>query len=411
MHAQMRATGELADDRDCPRTPSPGHRLVCVSGGIFLLRGEDDLVPMTEAPYDSEDVLQELLAKFPDLLAGDQLTGAEARRWILIGRESALPDSEKGPGRWSVDHVFLDQDGVATLVEVKRSSDTRLRREVVGQLIDYAANAVVYWPIETLRAAFESRLEREGRDADAELAAVIGPDADAEAYWEQAAANLKAGRIRLVFVADEIPRELRRVVEFLNEQMAAEVIAVEVKQYVGPDGLRTLVPRVLGQTAAAETRKGSREKRQWDEASFLREIEARHGTGEAKAAYELIEWARGQRLRLWWGTGRIEGTFGPVLEHAGQPHYPFGIVTARGKVEISFHHMTRRPFDEIDLRRDLLRRLNAIDGVSIPEDAITRRGGIQLAVLADHEALDAIKRVFDWFCETVRADAADHVDE
>jgi hypothetical protein len=35
-----------------------------VSGGVFLLRGEDDLVPMTEAPYDSEDVLQELLAKF-----------------------------------------------------------------------------------------------------------------------------------------------------------------------------------------------------------------------------------------------------------------------------------------------------------------------------------------------------------
>jgi hypothetical protein len=51
-----------------------------MSGGIFLLRGEDDLVPMTEAPYDSEDVLQELLAKFPDLLAGDQLAGANARR-------------------------------------------------------------------------------------------------------------------------------------------------------------------------------------------------------------------------------------------------------------------------------------------------------------------------------------------
>ena len=42
-----------------------------MSGGIFLLRGGDDLVAMTEAPYASEDVLQELLAKFPDLLAGE----------------------------------------------------------------------------------------------------------------------------------------------------------------------------------------------------------------------------------------------------------------------------------------------------------------------------------------------------
>ena len=50
-----------------------GYRLACESGTIFLPRGADDLVPMTEAPYDSEDVLQELLAKFPDLLVGDQL--------------------------------------------------------------------------------------------------------------------------------------------------------------------------------------------------------------------------------------------------------------------------------------------------------------------------------------------------
>jgi len=192
------------------------------------------LVPMAEAPYDSEDVLQGLIAKFPDLLAGDQLAGGEARRWILIDREPAVPDAEDAGGRWSVDHLFLDQDAVPTLVEVKRSSDTRIRREVVGQLIDYAANAVVYWPKDILLATFERRLERENRDVGTELAAVLGHDADAEGYWEQAAANLKAGRIRLVFVADEIPRELRRVVEFLNEQMAAEVIAIEVRQYVGP---------------------------------------------------------------------------------------------------------------------------------------------------------------------------------
>jgi hypothetical protein len=66
-----------------------------VSGSIFLLRGEDDLVPMSEGPYDSEDVLQELLAKFPDLLAGDQLAGGEARRWVLVARVAGARR-----GRW-----------------------------------------------------------------------------------------------------------------------------------------------------------------------------------------------------------------------------------------------------------------------------------------------------------------------
>lgn len=43
-----------------------------VSGGIFLLNGEQ-LVEMRERAYDSEDLLQALLAKYPNLLAGDRL--------------------------------------------------------------------------------------------------------------------------------------------------------------------------------------------------------------------------------------------------------------------------------------------------------------------------------------------------
>ena len=61
-----------------------------------------------------------------------------------------------GLDRWSVDHLFIDQDAVPTIVEVKRASDTRIRREVVGQMLDYAANGVVNWPAESLRARFET---------------------------------------------------------------------------------------------------------------------------------------------------------------------------------------------------------------------------------------------------------------
>lgn len=373
-----------------------------MSGGIFLLRGEDELVPMVETAYDSEDVLQALLAKFPDLLAGDQLAGDVPRRWLLVGREAALPAEEDGGGRWSVDHLFLDQDAVPTLVEVKRSSDTRIRREVIGQMLDYAANAVVYWPIDTLRAVFERRCERDGRDPDTELAAVLDAGADVETFWEQAGANLKAGRIRLVFVADEIPRELRRVVEFLNEQMTAEVIAIEVKQYVG-EGLRTLVPRVIGQTAASETRKARSEQRQWDEASFFAELEGKRGPTEARVARELLDWARVQMPRFTWGKGKVDGSVMPeVLDYEGQPHYPLGVYTS-GRLEIQFMWLTRPPFDDLELRRAFLRRLNEIPGVSFPEDAITRRPRIQLSLLAaDPEALESLKATLDWFCETVR---------
>ena len=135
-------------------------------------------------------------------------------------------------GRWSVDHLFLDQDAVPTLVEVKRSSDTRIRREVVGQMIDYAANGVVYWPLEQLRELFARQCERDGLDPD-EVAMRSPARGRRRGILGRAGDNLRAGKVRMVFVADEIPRELRRVVEFLNGQMnPAEVIAIEVKQYL-----------------------------------------------------------------------------------------------------------------------------------------------------------------------------------
>jgi hypothetical protein len=124
-------------------------------------------------------------------------------------------------------------------------------------MLDYAANGVVYWPLAQLRELFTRQCERSGRNPEEVVAEVAGPDADVEAFWELAGENLRAGKVRMVFVSDEIPRELRRVVEFLNGQMnPAEVIAIEVKQYVGGEGVKTLVPRVIGQTAEVEARKG-----------------------------------------------------------------------------------------------------------------------------------------------------------
>src|SRR5881392_1812296 len=149
-----------------------------MGGGIYLMRGDDELVEMRETPYEAEDVLQQLIAKFPSLLAGDQFGGDTPRRWLLVGREAALPDDEDAAGRWSVDHLFLDQDAVPTLVEVKRSSDTRIRREVVGQMLDYAANGVVYWPVERLRATFEANCEKEGLVAEEVITDRFGDEAD-----------------------------------------------------------------------------------------------------------------------------------------------------------------------------------------------------------------------------------------
>lgn len=231
--------------------------------GLFHIDPDGTLRAMRVTPYEAESLLQGLLADHPDLLAGGQMYPDEPRRWLLVQREHGVPDREGAVGdRWSLDHLFVDQEAIPTLVEVKRSSDTRIRREVVGQMMDYAANGVRYWPVERLRSAFAAtQKEEQGRDPEAAVVELTqDPTETVEGFFLKVEDNLRAGRIRMVFVADLIPDELRRIVEFLNEQMnPAEVFAVEVKQYLA-DGYhgRTIVPTVHGRTAQATAKQSAR---------------------------------------------------------------------------------------------------------------------------------------------------------
>jgi hypothetical protein len=372
-------------------------------GGIYLIQGDGSLVEMEETAYDSEDLLQGLLAEYPNLLAGDQVDGAEPRRWLLISREMPLASEEDGSGRWSVDHLFLDQDAVPTIVEVKRSTDTRIRREVVGQMLDYAANAVVYWPVEDLQARFESKCEARGVDAEAEVEDALGVAGGQEEFWQKAKTNLQAGRVRLVFVADEIPSELRRVVEFLNEQMdPAEVLAVEIKQYVGED-LKTLVPRVVGQTAEAQHKKAGSAlgTHQWNEPTFFRVLEERRGAEGVASVRRILEWAKARKLRIRWGRGRQFGSFSPELDHGGRP-YTFVRVYTEAYVNLLFANLYQvPPFDDQSLRRELLHRLNEVPGLSFTADKLAKRPGFSLSRFKDAAALERFLGTLDWVVEEI----------
>jgi hypothetical protein len=387
-------------------------------GGKIYLREDDGLVAMTEAPYDAEEILQGLLADYPDLLAGDQMRPSEPRRWLLISREAAIADTEGGHARWSLDHLFIDQDAVPTLVEVKRSSDTRLRREVVGQMLDYAANIVAYWPGGELRQLFEERIRPDGAAADDEVLRIMGGlttdepaiTAAVDEFWRRAAANLAARRIRLVFVADVIPPELQRIVEFLNENLVrAEVLAVEVKQYVG-EGRQTLVPRVIGRTAAAEDVKQassgvSRVVRSWTEADFRDAARAVGGPDAAHLVDAVMSWNRKHGFEVVFGRGKYGPLYLQPTAADGTPVKAANVNTA-GSTQIGYDSLAKvPPFDNVEARLALNERLNRITGVDIPERYAVAASwpSLRLEVLASEEARDEFLRVFDWVADRLAA--------
>lgn len=356
-----------------------------------MMDAESRLVEMREQPYDDELVLQKLLADYPHLLAGDQMGEGPARRWLLVSREMPVMIEDEVSAYGYLDHLFLDQDAVPTLVEVKRSTDMRIRREVVGQMLDYAANAARYWPVERMREYFGRRFRHAPGAADAALADFLTGE-DAEGFWQQAKTNLQAGRVRMVFVADVIPPSLKAIIEFLNGQMdPAEVLGVEVRQYVGGK-MKTLVPRVVGQTAAA----GVKKPHPWTLPRFRQRLREKKGDTAVVAAERVLEWARERMPDFFYGRGTMDGSIVPRLWIEGR-RYLFFSVYSSGVIELSPQWMKTMPgFEPDERRREFLERINRIPGVSVPVDAIARRPSFPVTLLQSDEARHAFFEAMEW---------------
>jgi len=283
---------------------------------------------------------------------------------------------------------------------LKTNNDSR--RKVVGQMLDYAANSVAYWPVESIRKTFEELCNETGKDPSSQIRELIQADHDEinsiEIFWNQVRTNLQAGRIRLLFVADEIPRELRTIVEFLSRQMSpAEVLAIELRQYKN-GRIKTLVPRVIGQTAAEKEPPTSSK---WDEASFFRKLKITGSLDVINAAARILTWAKENSDEVLWGSGGERGSFAPMIKNHGVQHSLFAVKT-NGVIETYFYYLKLKPpFDEVDLRKELMRKLNEIPGINFPSDAIDKGPSIPLSIL-NKDALEMFLLVFNWVVERIR---------
>jgi hypothetical protein len=378
-----------------------------MGGGIYLIQDDDRLVELMEQPYDSEDQLQELLETYPNLLAGDEIDRGTTRRWLLISRDVTIPVEEDAGGRWSADHLFLDQDAIPTLVEVKRSQNAETRQKMVGQMLDYAANLTLYWPMESIIAHFESNCREQGSDPEQVFETFLGSAANEERFWQTVKTNIQARKIRLVFVADEIPASLRRMVEFLNEQTdPVEVWALEIKQYVGEEGLKTLVPRLIGKTTEAQQRKLSAtgERRRWDEDSFFKELESRWGRDEADIAKVIHQWVikHHPEVDIQWGTGDIYGGFAAIAYCKARTQHPLFTVDISSRLEISSSHYGHQPpFDQPEAWLELRNRFSSI-GLSLPVSRTERRTlSLSLSTLQDESTLQQVLETFDWIISQI----------
>ena len=129
-----------------------------MGANLYFMSG-DRAVGMSEHRYDSEDILQKIIADNPGLLLRD--TDPTGSCLMLVTREFEVAEGDDSYNAYYLDHLLVDQSGVPVLVEVKRSTDTRTRREVVAQMLDYASR-VSSWDVNELRELFRQNNDEPG---------------------------------------------------------------------------------------------------------------------------------------------------------------------------------------------------------------------------------------------------------
>ena len=371
-----------------------------MDSNIFLIDEHGQAVELRNAPYQDEDSFQRLIAEHPELLNCVLPAEAEQQQWIFVAREVGVPDHSEGCAQWFLDHLLLSYDGVPTLVEVKRSTDSRIRREVIGQMLDYAANGCTYWSISVLRENYEVWCKQAGRDPLAEFC----PDQEAvDAYWDRVGTNLRNRKVRLLFVADQIPDSLRRIIEFLNEQMAdTEVLGVELCQYVSDQKHRILVPNVIGKTTSAQEMK-YQASFAWTEESYLERARTVAGEKMADVCLQLLREFERMGCWIYWGRGRKQAGFVPTYTGAHRHQLcAVYIYDSHISVEIYFEHF-KPPFDSKEKQQELMERFNEIPGIHIAADRMGKRPSFDCAVLKEPENFKKFIAVYRDMLEEIKA--------
>lgn len=334
---------------------------------IFLKTKDGNLVPLTETRYEKEEDLQKLLAEHPELIFS---VNSRIPQLLLVAQEAEIPGDEGSEADFFLDHIFVDTEGKPTFVEVKRSTDTRIRREVIGQMFDYAAHARAYWSADKVRMMFEETWKKEGQNPESVLLSFFGDEKNPDLLWEQFMTNLKSGNVRLLFVADTIPKRLQLIIEFLREYMnPCEVLALEVRQFLGEGDSQMISPHFVGGSVKAEMRKILlKEKREWTEAAFMEKIRSERPEAEVFFARKIFAWAKDHNIEPVWGTGPTNGScffkmFGDVKSTRW-----FGLWTD-GNIEIRLNFLREfPPFNDDARYREFIERLGALTGISVPDE-------------------------------------------
>lgn len=203
-------------------------------------------IPFAEKNFD-EEWLQQLIHDHPTVLPINEIEPSFSPL-ISIGREISTPTGY-------LDNLFVSPDGYLTIVETKLWRNAEARREVVGQIIDYAKE-LSKWTFADLNKAIISfnKLYNNNSDGILEMVRKLTEldEADEQFFIDNISKNLKRGRFLLLIVGDGIRESVEDMIEYLSQspQLHFTLALIELQVFkLGEDNSSLVViPQLVTRT-------------------------------------------------------------------------------------------------------------------------------------------------------------------
>lgn len=272
-----------------------------------------------------------------------------------------------------IDVLCIDGDGVLTVIETKLARNSQIRREVVGQVLEYVAQLSKWRAHDVVQVANQYFSatgvkigERTATLMDLLLTVVEEePEAHHMDLYEKIESSLRKGKIKLVIASDSIPETLKDTVTFINSFSNFDIYVLQIQQYQ-KEQLQIYAPTVFGFTH--KTTGGSTAERfQWDEDSFFESIAHLEPAG-VLTIKKLYDFTQDNAEGIRWGTGRTLSSFSYAVScQVGSVRRKFNIFAVQnagdhGKILLNFGSLQGSLSDEeLHQFRETLNQLPEVD--------------------------------------------------
>jgi hypothetical protein len=152
-----------------------------------------------------------------------------------------------------IDCLFVTRFGGLVVVECKLWRNPQARREMIGQILDYAKEIAAWGYADLQREVSIARGDR-GANALFDLVSRQYPDINEAEFVDSVARNLSRGRLMLLLAGDGIREGTESIVQYVGRYAGLHLTfgLVEVAGYEMPDGRLLVQPRILARTANIE---------------------------------------------------------------------------------------------------------------------------------------------------------------